>query len=80
VLAAESLKGYNKCKDNDQAFISHKKGSLFPRKGVVDPYEVAMERKATMDDLGSLIGKIEKNQSERKQFYELTQIINSGSK
>lgn len=33
-LGKESVKGFNKCKDNDLAFIIHKKGSLFPRKGV----------------------------------------------
>jgi len=62
------------------AFIHHKKGSLFPRKGVVDPYEIAMERKETMEDLTKLIGKISKNQQERKQFYELAAIINQNSK
>lgn len=33
-----------------------------------------------MDELEKLIGKINKNQQERKQFYELANIINSNSK
>jgi diphthamide synthase (EF-2-diphthine--ammonia ligase) len=39
-MGKESHKGYNKCKDNDNAFIFHKKGSLFPKKGFLEPHEI----------------------------------------
>lgn len=53
---------------------------MFPRKGVVDQYDIDQERKEAMEGLEKLIGKIEKNQVERKQFYELAHIINLNSK
>jgi|LauGreDrversion4_2_1035121.scaffolds.fasta_scaffold93557_3 hypothetical protein len=42
-MGKEAIKGYNKCKDNDLAFIEHKKGVLFPRK-YIDPHTIIMER------------------------------------
>jgi hypothetical protein len=51
LMSKERHKGYNKCKDNDQAFIFHKKGSLFPRRGYVEPYEIAQERQEMIEDV-----------------------------
>jgi len=47
-LGKESLKANNKCNDNSQAFISYKKGSLFPRRPVEDPLVVIEERRQMM--------------------------------
>lgn len=58
-MSEESRKGYNKCKDNDQAFIFHKKGSLFPRRGFVEPYQIAEERQEIIEDCEKRIRLIE---------------------
>lgn len=50
-MGKERHKGYNKCKDNDAAFITYKKGSLFPRRGYVEPYEIAKERQEMLEDV-----------------------------
>jgi len=67
-MGREAIKGYNKCKDNDQAFIEHKKGSLFPRK-YIDPHLIVMERKEHVEDLEREIKKIEEQESYRNEIY-----------
>jgi polyhydroxyalkanoate synthesis regulator phasin len=67
-MGKEAIKGYNKCKDNDQAFIEHKKGALFPRK-YIDPHSILMERKEHIEDLEREIKKIEEQESYRNDIY-----------
>ena len=69
-LSVESKKGYNKCKDNNLAFIQHKKGTLFPKKGVVEQYEIEKERKEALDDLNHRIKLIEEDEPHRKEVYD----------
>ena len=57
-MKLESEKGYNKCKDNHYAFLQHKQGSLFPRKGVMDQYVIEKERKEAVEMLEKRIKEI----------------------
>ena len=67
--AEEGIKGYNKCKDNKLAFIQHKKGTLFPRKGVVDPYDIMMERRNVIEEAEKMIKRLEAEQLHSKEVY-----------
>jgi len=67
-MGREAIKGYNKCKDNDQAFITHKKGELFPRK-YIDPHSVIMERQEHIDLLERQIKRIEEQEDYRNDIY-----------
>jgi hypothetical protein len=69
-LGEESLKGYNKCKDNVLAFIQHKKGTLFPRRGVLDAYQIEQGRRIVFDEIQSTIKKIDEDQPHRKEVYD----------
>lgn len=44
-LGKESQKANNKCNDDEKAFISYKKGKLFPFKPIEDPLVVIEERR-----------------------------------
>ena len=69
-MGKERHKGYNKCKDNDAAFITYKKGSLFPRRGYVEPYEIAKERQEMLEDVERRIKQIEEGKMYRKEIYD----------
>lgn len=70
LMSKERHKGYNKCKDNDLAFIFHKKGSLFPRRGYVEPYQIAIQRQELLDDLEKRIRQIDESKMYRKEIYD----------
>ena len=69
-MGKERHKSYNKCKDNDAAFITYKKGSLFPRKGYVEPYEIALERQEMIEDVERRIKQIDEGKMYRKEVYD----------
>ena len=69
-MGKERHKGYNKCKDNHAAFITYKKGSLFPRRGFVEPYEIALERQELLEGLEKRIKQIDEGKMYRKEVYD----------
>lgn len=66
----ERHKAYNKCKDNHQAFVFHKKGSLFPRRGFLEPYEIAQERQDLIEDAEKRIRQMDEAKMYRKEILD----------